>query len=171
MALLTIADINERNHQFWQVESDLLIRRMADELLYEVARTDMSSETLRQVPIKLRKSLGQALADAEKIRRIYQIAFARKGGRAVKSDALQWVIEEIVLKNPTITIRQLFFKLKGEIGQGTVTSIDEESDIRADEPRMIHFEEDNGKRMIAPLSGLKDRLFRAKKKIKSLSPR
>lgn len=171
MALLTIADINERNRQFWRVESDLLNRRMADEFLYEVARTDMSSETLRQVPIKSQKSLEQALADAEKVRRIYQSVLARKGGKAFKGDALQLVIEAVVLKNPTMTIRQLFFKLKDEIGQGTVTSIDEESDVRADEPRMIHFEEDNGKRMLAPLSGLKDRLFRAKKKIKSLPPR
>jgi hypothetical protein len=171
MALLTIADINERNRQFWQVESDLLIKRIADGFLYEVARTDVCSEILRQVPIKSRKSIGQALADAEKMRHFYQSAFARKGGKAFKGDALQSVIEEIVLKNPTLTIRQLCFRLKDQIGQGTVTSIDKESDVRADEPRMIHFEEDNGKRMLASLSGLKDRLFRAKKKIKSLPPR
>jgi hypothetical protein len=64
----------------------------------------------------------------------------------------------------------LFLALKDEPGSGTVASIDNESDVLADAPRMIHFAEDNGKLMTAPLSGLKDRLFRAKKKINSRQP-
>jgi len=169
-APLTIADLNEKNQRFWQVETDVFNRRMSDELLFEVATMDMRSETLRQVPIKSQKTTEQALADAEKPRHSFQIELSRKGGKASKSDALQSLIEEIVLKEPTITERQLFFALKRELGSGTVTSIDTESDVLADEPHMIHFVEDNGKPITAPLSGLKDRLFRTKKKINSRQP-
>jgi hypothetical protein len=170
MAHLSIADLNEQNHRFWQAESDLFNRRMSDELLFEVATTDMRSETLRRVPINSQKTMEQALADAEKTRHGFQSALARKGGKAPKPNALQNLIEEIVLKEPTITERQLYFALKAELGSGTITSIDKESDVLADEPRMIHFVEDNGKPMTAPLSVLKDRLFRAKKKINSRQP-
>ncbi len=167
---LTIADLNQQNHRFWRVQSNLFNRQMSDDLLFDLAETDMHSEILRQVPIKSQKTLEQALVDAERTRHSFQVALSRKGGKVSKSDALQTLTEEIVRRKPSITERQLLFTLANGPDSSTVSSIDEESDVRADEPRMIHFQEDNGKRRTAPLCGLKDRLFRAKKKINSRQP-
>ena len=93
-----------------------------------------------------------------------QSAFSRKGGRAHKCDALQDLIREIVLGQPHITAGQLLRVLRGSPGAGVVVSIDEESDVLAGEARMIHFVDDNGTSKTASISGLKDRLSRAKKK-------
>src|ERR1700686_3433086 len=79
--------INELNRQFWLEQSKLRDKRISNETIYKIATDDMNFETLRGVPIKLRKSLEKALADAENAMRLVQSAFSRKGGRTRKSDA------------------------------------------------------------------------------------
>ena len=80
-APLTIADLNEKNHRFWQGENDLFNKRVSDVLLFDVAMTDMRSETLRQVPVKSQETMEQALADAEKTRRGFKLRFLVRAGR------------------------------------------------------------------------------------------
>ncbi len=162
----TPQEINRRNQEFWPPQSQLRDRRMSDEVLFETATADMQSETLR-VPIKCQKSLEQALADAEKSKSTFQTAFSRKGGRAPKCDPLQGLIREIVLAKPKITQGQLLRELKSNRVAGVISKIDEQSDVKADEPKMIHFVEDDGTPKTARVSGLKDRLSRAKKNIRA----
>jgi hypothetical protein len=119
-AVLTAQDLNEQNRRFWRIQSELLDKRMSDELLYTIATMDVCSETLRQVPIYSQKSLEQALADAEKIKSACQTAFSRKGGSTPRCDALQGLIEEIVREKMKITQGQLLGELKGARGAGTV---------------------------------------------------
>lgn|ERR1700732_84407 len=166
-ASLTLREINEQNHRFWSVRSEICERRASDESLCDIALESIHSEIVRGIPVRSQKSFDQALADAEMAMKTLQSGFARKGGRPTGCDALQDVIEEIVEENPKIRLRQLRGELDGDHGAGTITSIDEEADVKADEPRMIHFVDDDGTPRTAPLSGLKDRLYRAKIKLAS----
>jgi len=161
----TIEQINKRNKEFWLEQSKLALEKLYDETLRNVATADMSSEVIRGIPLKQRKSIEKALEDAERIRAVVQSSFSRKGGKASKCDALQTLIEQIVRVKPKINARQLAIALKSDQGVGTVTSIDNDTDVRAGEPRMIHFVGDDENPRSALLSGLKDRLYRTKKKI------
>ena len=92
---------------------------------------------------------------------------ARKGGKAPKGDALQELILAIVRKDPRISEKQLLDMLAGEAGADVVTSIDEPSNLLAGDTPCIHFDNDDGRPKIASVQGLKDRLSRAKRKIKN----
>jgi hypothetical protein len=164
--LLSPQQVNERNRMFWDVQSKLRAERISSEAILEIAINDVRSETSK-VSIRLQKPFDQALADAEKTMNIVQSAFSRKGGKAPKRDALQILIQDIVIQKPKITAGQLLYTLKSIRGAGTVTSIEEESDVRGGEPRMIHYVDDSRTPKTASLSGLKDRLSRAKRKIVS----
>jgi len=85
--------------------------------------------------------------------------FSQKGGRAVKEDFLSRLIDKLVLAKPDLTQRQLFHELKKLESGGNVKL--------ADGDKTIIFWDDNGKKKTAPVTGLKDRLFRAKEKIAS----
>ncbi len=148
------------------MQSKLRAEWISNEAILEIAINDVRSETSK-VSIRLQKSFDQALADAEKTMAIVQSAFSRKGGKAPKRDALQAIIQEILIQKPKITAGQLVYTLKSDLGAGTVSSIDAESELRGGEPRMIHYFDDNGTPKTASLSGLKDRLSRARRKIVS----
>jgi hypothetical protein len=140
---------------------------MCHESFLDIALEDIHSEMIRGVPVRSQKTLDQALADAEMAMKTLQSGFARKGGRPTRCDALQSLLEEIVDENPRIKLGKLRAELDSDRGAGTITSIDEDADIKADEPRMIHFVDDDETPRTAPLSGLKDRLYRAKIKLAS----
>jgi hypothetical protein len=160
----TLEQINERHREFWPEQSKLMDQRMSDETIFKLAAIDMRSETMRQVPLKSQKPFEQALADAEKTMNIVQSAFSRKGGRSQKSDALQSLIQDIVQENPKITQGQLLRELTRKQKAGdVVVSIHEEP-----EGKMIHFVDEDETPKKASVSGLKDRLSRAKRKIASL---
>jgi hypothetical protein len=139
----TIEQINDRNRGFWKVLSKLTAERMSDETLCKVAVADMSSEIVRGIPLKQQKSIEKALEDAEKARAIFQSGFSRKGGKTPTCDTLQTLIEQIAREKPKINARQLALALKGDRGVGTVTSIDHEAYVKAGEPRMILFVNDD----------------------------
>jgi hypothetical protein len=163
---LTLQEINEQNHRFWSVRSEISERRASDESLCDIALESMHSEIVR-IPLRSQESFDQALADAEMAMKTFQSGFARKGGRPTRCDALQSLIEKIAVENLEVTPGQLRRELNSAPGEGTITSIDEEADVKADEPRMIHFVDEDGTPSTAPLSGLKDRLYRAKIKLAS----
>ena len=129
---------------------------------------EVLSETSRCVQLSVQKSFEEALADAESTQKLVLSNFSRRGGRSRKSDALQELILEIVRGHPTITRTQLLAKLKGQAGEGVVSSIDRKSDVLAGDDVNVHFFDDRAnKEKIAAVSGLKDRLGRAKKSIRA----
>jgi hypothetical protein len=138
-------------------------RRLANEAIFEIAMNDLRSESIRSVPIRVQKTLEQAFADAENAKRLFQSAFSRKGGRTRRTDALQGLILEFVRQNPKIAEKELLIKLKTQVGEGTISSIDFECDSLADEVGKIHFMDIDEKPKTGSLNGLKDRLGRAKK--------
>lgn len=164
---LTPAMLNERNARIWAEQKILLEQRISDPVLYDLAKRDMDFEAARGVPIKQQKTLEQTLADAAQVRSTVHAELSRKGGKAPKSDALQELILEIVLTHPNTSEKELLKMLAGEAGAGVVTSIDEPSEPLAGDTPCIHFIEDDGRSKTASVPGLKDRLSRAKAKIKN----
>jgi hypothetical protein len=160
--------INQRNRQFWLEQSALLDRRMQDEGLYKIAMDTLSREESRMIPVKNRESLEEALAHAEYLKTIFQSTFSGKGGKAAKTDALQRLIIEIVRTQPDINTHRLLRKIwkMAEDGHEVVRDVVQNSDLLPDQAEMIHFR-DNERDKTSPVSGLKDRLCRAKKKILS----
>ena len=90
---------------------------------------------------------------------------ARYAGRASKSDGLQILIEELVSKNPTISLKELESILRSDEQSANYSGI-----ILGINDQIIEFKngsDKSGKDQIksAQISGLKDRLSRIKKKI------
>jgi hypothetical protein len=165
---MTLGAFNVWNERFWAKQARLTERRIGDPMSYEAAKRDMDSEAIR-VAIRERKSLDQALADAEETvkavrkaarkivitaERELRRSICRSGGLARKTDALQLLIQRCVRETPETNQRGLLHQLKREQGGGTITAIDEKE---------IQFRTSKGKLKSAPVSGLKDRLHRAKK--------
>jgi hypothetical protein len=160
--------INEQNKEFWSNQSELTVQRMSDPTLYALAMHDMRSEAIR-VSIREQKSLDQALADAEQARdslwknpaaaeRERRRSLSLKGGRAFKTDALQVLIDTCVRKAPNMSQRELWHQLRKPLGLGVIKAIDNQK---------IEFLDRDGKLKTSPVSGLKDRLSRAKSRIDS----
>jgi hypothetical protein len=169
-----LADFNERNREFWARQKILMDRRMADRAILETAVEAIDSETKRHVAIRSQKSFEEALQDAERAKRRFVRQQARSGGKAAKADSLQMIITDIVQKNPEIAVTQLLLELRKYQGDGIIDEIDETH---------IYFRQSGaaakpeggqavGKRVIsdsAPISGLKHRVTRARKKVSKKS--
>lgn len=76
-------------------------------------------------------------------------------GKKSKADPLQQIISEVVTRYPVITTDDLKNKIEDRQHGGVIEDID------ADDVRFLN----KGKSDFAPISGLKDRLHRAKKKL------
>jgi hypothetical protein len=99
-------------------------------LFYDAAKRDIDSEAFRMT-IRERKSLDQALADAEEtVKAVRKIVVAAErerrksiccsGGLARKTDALQILIQQLVRETPGMSRRDLWYQLKREQGRGTI---------------------------------------------------
>jgi hypothetical protein len=161
-----IGRINDRNRAFWPAESAAAECRASQPALLKIAEDMLRSEIARLVPEQRQRTLEDALiaASAAKDQLGPDLARegvreqARKGGRAGKTDALQKIIEGIVEKSPSVSGPALLEKLRSRIGgDGPICDMAETT---------ITFEQTpGGKLKVAQLSGLKDRLSRAKKKL------
>jgi hypothetical protein len=151
--------LNEQNAEFWHEQSVVRERRLADPTLAELAKRTVCSEAGKGLPIRWHTSFDEALAAAETTKATVLSELARKARKARKADALQQLIRDIVEQHPRIAEPQLLHMLAGERGAGVVTSIDGPKKA----VREIHFTDDNGRKRESPVSGLKDRLSRARK--------
>ena len=154
----TARDINKINRVFWDRQNTLMEQRMADDAVRQVAFAQVESECLRGVPINRQVSLVAALEEAETNRGTFLSQFAKKGGKAEKPDVLQELIIEYARTVPTITERELREKLTRERHPDVISDIEDGE---------IDFNDRDGRSKSALVSGLKDRLSRAKKKVRS----
>jgi hypothetical protein len=147
-------EINERNRIFWEAQTDLLLARISDAVLYELAVEEMDSEQRRGVPIYCRKTLETALETAELVKpRLFEQFCherARDAGSAPKADALTKLVQEIHAKNPSITAPEVLQRLR------------EHHDFTVDEEN-IYYPASNGREKSVPITALKDRLSRIRK--------
>jgi hypothetical protein len=163
----TPATVNERNTQFWEIEITRRNKRASDPAILQIALRRMNSDLSRGVPLRELPSFEYLLSEAERDQKIALSEHARKGGKSARTDALQELIATCLAKRPLIGVMQLMAELEGEVGAGVVTSIDKPSDLLAGDIPCIHYVNDDGKTKTASIPGLKDRLSRAKRKIKN----
>lgn len=161
-------ELNALNAFIWRQRSEWLNDKLQDENLCLIANHDLTSELSRDIPFHIRLSVEGALAKAEFVRDSLFRAMGRLGGKAEKPDALQIVILEAVRERPNIGRRELFHLMRklAKEGHAVVLQVDQKGDLLIDQNERIYFME-NGKKSSSPVLGLKDRLYRAKKKIKS----
>jgi hypothetical protein len=154
----TAAKINERNREYWRVEQAETDRLLSDAVVVGQAVGDLESEARRGVPVYHQKTLEVALRDAEQRKKDVQQQQARRGGTVKKTDALQALIIELVRKAPSLTGSALLERLRTMQGGGVVDDIADGT---------ISFHGRDGRIKDAPISGLKDRLSRARKILRS----
>jgi hypothetical protein len=162
--VVTIQEINQANQRFWSHQRILMNLRTSDKTLLELALADLKSEHDRGVPVRAQKTIEKAFEDVENLRTLLHARFSRKGGQKRKSDVLQDMVDGFVSQNPDISEKDLLSRLKKEIGEGTIESIESEADCLAGDQPLTRYVDENGKEMKASVRGLKDRLSRAKKK-------
>jgi len=155
---LALRKLNEQNTKFYLNLSELTLERITDPVLFKLAKLDMYSDAVRHSHLYSQKTLELALADAAQARSILQKEFSLKGCRARKPDSLQQLIFQFASHDSDLSERQLLHKLKKQVELGIIYSIDD---------RQIKFIDHNLKLKTAPISGLKDRLSRARSKINS----
>jgi hypothetical protein len=154
-------EMNRRYSEFWAAENQNFERRLGDTLIRAIATEVLESESARSVQVYSRITLESALAKAEELTNKIRSADGSRGGRPRRNDALQSLIEEIVAKNPKITDSLLLERIRLEQFGGIVEDVDD---------REMHFKHGEDESRSAPISGLKDRLSRARKSLNSRKP-
>jgi hypothetical protein len=151
----TLQDLNQRNQEVWFERSRLMAVHLSDIDVARVAFKDVIS--MQYLPLEFQKTYEQSVEFAAYARDCFRTGFAREAGRAAKADALQELILESVLKNPRLTEKELLRIFHENKSGSIIWDIDEQ---------FVYFKS-KGKDKQASISGLKDRLARAKKKIVS----
>lgn len=152
-----LVQMNRTSAEFWEEQRVLRDRRISDPVILATAVADIDSELKRGVQIRAQKTFETALAHAEATKQRFSSQRGRAAGKAKKGDSLQALIEEIVRKKPAITEAELRQKLKHQEEIDPIQEIDKDS---------IFITSANGMTKEIPLSGLKHRLSRAKKKLR-----
>ena len=151
--------LNERNRSFWDDELKAAEIRMADEAVLETAIATLSSQVNRLVPVYYQMSFYEALRESETAKRRFITQQSRRAGSAEKVDALQKFILDALRAKPGMTHVELLAVLGREQNiDGPIVEVDEAS---------VSFLDSRGRLRSAPITGLKDRLSRARKKLNS----
>ena len=160
--MITPSELNERHHRLWEIQNPLRDKRIADEAIREVAFARLRSELARCIPAYYQGTIEQFLADAECDGERFLSHLGRKGGRAKKSDVLQQTILDLVRRDPQLTEAKLKDMLTRERFPDLIEDVDEET-------VSFMWLDGSGRRRSKPaaISGLKHRLSRAKKALKS----
>ena len=144
--------------EFWKRKMPDIERKLQDPILFDEAVRRNEKYCAMQVPARYQCSLEYNVEDAADFRKRILADQASKGGKAPKGDALQGRIESLVARNPYITAKALLNQLHTECPGDLIEEI-----VDGD----IAFKENDGTSKKASITGLKDRLSRAKKKMKS----
>lgn len=155
----TPEQLNRRSGEFWKSESAKMEQRIAQEPLREEAFRKLKDDAERGVPTRAQLSLERALEQANAFKTRLELDRSRRGGRARKPDALQLEILAIVKRHRSITCPELEDRLRERAcAGGPIVSFNAEE---------IIFSAPGGRRSTAAISGLKDRLSRAKRALNS----
>jgi len=152
--------MNEHNREFWGRENPLLSTRISDNALCEITMMMLSDEQAR-LPVYYQNSVSELARKAEQFQKIALTHRAKKAGRKKKTDSLQCLIEAIICRRPHVTASELKEMLTRDRYPNVITDI---------EGCCIYFQTKKGTEKSAKISGLKDRLFRAKRAQMSREP-
>jgi septum formation inhibitor-activating ATPase MinD len=165
--VITPRQLNSFNKKFWKKQNALMNRRLKRRELVMAAAQFLADEARRHVPMGYRRSFETALADAEQAALILATegtvgdafaisilaASARKAGSARKIDDLGKLIEQLVARQPTMSVQELTAILDQQKGIGLIQDVDDGG---------IWFTNKGKWSKRVPLSGLRSRLSRAK---------
>jgi hypothetical protein len=155
---LTLDGINRLNRKFWTIENDRMRSRMANDAVRDTAFETLAAETEKGDCLQRQTSLYEALARAEQLAKRFISQHSRKGGQAAKTDGLQLWIDALVVCNREMSERELRRRLIEHQGIDPIQDISD---------GVIYFTNHGNHTKEAKVSGLKDRLRRAKQKLKS----
>jgi len=147
--------INQANAEFWIEQKTKMQSRVEDEQLRDQAMAELENERLRGVPLKNQQTLEAALQGAANFKANVISGQASKAAKAQRSDRLQTLILKAVENDATITRHRLLQYLRRQADGDVIEYVDGVS---------IGFTDESGRPMSAKVSGLKDRLSRAKQK-------
>ena len=145
------AEINKRHEMFYAERHANTLRRIQDPVLYRAACDEMISESKIR-PLYERAPLEFHLERAEQRRRFFMGSNGKKGGK--RKDALQVLIERHVVKNPAVDQTGLLHFIRRQAGNGTIQDVSDDTIIFVNSAYQLRD---------AKVSGLKDRLSRAKR--------
>ena len=152
-----MAELNRKNHDFWNKQHDLTGERISDPAIVATAIEDAISAQLRGEPVHTQKTFEVALANAEAAKRRFSSQRGQIAGKARKTELLRTLIEDAVRSNPQINEAELHRELENGSGPGWPIEFS---------TRFISICLPDGRIREVPISGLKDRLSRAKNKLK-----
>jgi len=159
---LTLRELNNMHRLFWQEQNELRDRRVTDPTLRQSMLTELQGYQTRGVISRYQESVEAILEKFDRARRSTLAEQASRAGRAPKADALQKYIVALVSERPGLTEHELLARLEQDQGRELVQDIEDGA---------IYFTQPDGSEIgrtkKAPLTGLKDRLSRAKKQINS----
>ena len=155
--MMTAAELNERNRVFWEEQRRLLDQRLSDITIAKVAHQRIQRE-MTSLPLALQVSFEGALADAEAAAEIIRADYARDIASAARPDPLQEFIVAALKENPGLTVQDLHAKLRAAANTGAFGNVTD---------GVIEFHNRRGRLKQATVSGLKDRLSRARQKLHS----
>jgi hypothetical protein len=169
MMALALTKLNKANKDFWELEGQKLEKRMDNPALREAAFARLASEFRRRVPVQNQMTLESALEEEEQafskradlVEPFVVSRRARRAGSAKKVDALQGFIVSVVRCRRTIKVSELLEKIRAEAGSGRP--------IEGVAAGCIEFVGANHRSRSSPISGLKDRLSRAKAMLRSVT--
>jgi DNA-binding HxlR family transcriptional regulator len=149
-----------KTHAVVYAEQGRKLREQLNETTLEIALGQRQSEADRGIPI-MNWSFESAINDAVGVSALVKAEQARRAGRSKKTDTLQELILDIVRANQKITVAELLTRLRELDHKGIIEGVD-----TPEKPNpQIYFIDRNGHGDQAPISGLKDRLTRARKVI------
>jgi hypothetical protein len=165
-----LAEFNRKHRDFWDDQKRRMKQRMADREILEIAVETIAFEAKRGVSVRSQMSFEKALEYSAEAKQRFIRRLARSGGKAAKADLLQKMIIDIVRQNPGVSLETLLKELRHRRGDGVIEDIDETHIYFrhagvAPHGQMDEAIERKSTLMSAPISALKHRLTRARKKV------
>ena len=161
---ITPAEINRRNSEFWGKETPETMRLLQMDGWLEGAMAELEEDAERPLSLAQHRGLEKAVRDFNRRLLLYQPLIARGirseqarvAGSAKKTDRLQEWIVSLMRSDSTLTVPRLRRLLESEPEDGFIQEITDKE---------IWFTNWHDRTRRAAISGLKDRISRAKKTI------
>ena len=157
---MTIEGLNQRAEIFWDHEKQEMTRRLQRPAVLRLGTYHLNRHISGAIPIQRWPSFESILADAEEdcavVAPLIRSESARDAGAKSKKDNLTKVIESQLKKRPNLSERELVAHLKAHHREYAIDEITESE---------IFFVDGRARSKTIPISGLRCRLSRAKKRM------
>ena len=154
-------NINQSNREFWDRQTVETERLLQDPEILALAAKRLEDERLSGIPVQYQKTFEAVLVEADDVWRLVLSVKASKSAKALRLDRLQRTILELVRKNPAIKTKAVLEKLR------LIADCRDGIDDIDDELGIICFSDEKNRPDKAQISGLKDRVSRARKFLRS----